>query len=157
MRERNILITESDMLRLEELLETARDFSERDHEYLNMLRQELDRALIVSAREVPPDVITMNSRVVVMDLDSREKNEYTLVFPGDADLTRQRISVLAPIGTALLGYRVGDVIEWKVPSGKKRWRVERLLYQPEAAGHAELPRHRPGFNPLSEERKNAAG
>ena len=68
------------------------------------------------------------------DLDLDEVEEYELVYPADADLERNRISVLAPIGTAILGYRVGDVIEWKVPAGLRRLRVEEVLYQPERAG-----------------------
>jgi regulator of nucleoside diphosphate kinase len=67
-------------------------------------------------------------------LDSDETEEYELVYPADADMAHNRISVLAPIGTAILGYRLGDVIEWPVPAGLRRIRVEEVLYQPERAG-----------------------
>jgi regulator of nucleoside diphosphate kinase len=80
----------------------------------------------------------MNSRVKLVDLESDETMEYTLVFPQDADLAEGKISVLAPIGTAMLGYRVGDVFSWQVPSGERRIRVEAILYQPEAAGDYDL-------------------
>ena len=63
---------------------------------------------------------------------------YALVFPQDADLAQGKISVLAPIGTAMLGYRVGDVFSWQVPSGERRIKVEAILYQPEAAGDYDL-------------------
>ena len=77
----------------------------------------------------------MNSSVRLRDLDSGETEGYELVEPTDADMTFDRISVLAPIGTAILGYRLGDVIEWPVPAGLRRLRVEEILDQPERAGH----------------------
>jgi regulator of nucleoside diphosphate kinase len=93
----------------------------------------LDRAEIVERDALPGDVITMNSRAKLKDLDSGEMREYRLIFP-----TQERhgndISILAPIGTAMLGYRVGDVIEWQVPRGIRRFEVVEVLYQPEAQG-----------------------
>jgi regulator of nucleoside diphosphate kinase len=82
---------------------------------------------------VPPDVITMNSEVRLMDVDSGEVKVYKLVFPTQTR-TENSLSVLAPIGTAILGYRVGDVIEWRVPKGVRRLKVLEVLFQPEAAG-----------------------
>jgi len=87
---------------------------------------------------VPPDVITMNSRVRLYDLDADEELIFTLVFPEDADPAENKISVLAPIGMAMLGYRVGDTFEWEVPAGISRLRVLEILYQPEAAGDYDL-------------------
>ena len=72
------------------------------------LERELNRAKVVQPAEIPADVITMNSRVHLKDLEAGEDLFYTLVFPSDADFGQNRISILAPIGTALLGYRVGD-------------------------------------------------
>ena len=80
----------------------------------------------------------MNSQACLIDLDTGEKMTYTLVFPRDADVERGKISVLAPIGTAMLGYRVGDVFEWSVPEGLRRLKVKRILYQPEACGDYQL-------------------
>jgi regulator of nucleoside diphosphate kinase len=133
MKQYSIFITEQDMERLRHLLNPAWRPLSRDQEHLEMLEQELDRAQIVSS-QVPEDVVTMNSRVRVKDVDTGEDKTYTLVFPRDADFAQGKISVLAPIGTAILGYRVGDVIEWRVPGGRKKLRVEEVLYQPEAAG-----------------------
>lgn len=134
-----IYITEQDRQRLEKLIELAR---ERDgaanYEYLNKLEQELDRAETVAPAAVPPDVITMRSTARLRDLDSGEEMVYTLVFPTEADSGNGKISVLAPIGTAMLGYRVGSRIEWQVPSGLRRIKVEEILYQPEAAGDYNL-------------------
>ena len=75
------------------------------------------------------------SKVALLDLDTSERMEYVLAFPKDANIDNGSISVLAPIGTAILGYAKGDVVEWPVPSGKRRIRIEDILYQPEAAGH----------------------
>jgi regulator of nucleoside diphosphate kinase len=80
----------------------------------------------------------MQSRVRVRDLGSGQDTVYTLVFPREADVNAGRLSVLAPIGTALLGYRQGDEIEWPVPGGLRRLKVMKVLFQPEAAGVSGL-------------------
>ena len=94
----------------------------------------MDRAEIVLPVDVPVDVVTMNSEVAVRDMDSNKEMTFAVVFPSDADISRQRISILAPMGTAVLGYRVGDTIDWKVPGRTRRLKIERVLFQPEAAG-----------------------
>jgi regulator of nucleoside diphosphate kinase len=103
-------------------------------DYLAALEGELSRAHVVPADEIPEDVVTMNTVVSLRDLDTDEIEEFELVYPADADMAHNRISILAPIGTAILGYRVGDVIEWRVPAGLRRLRVEEVLYQPERGG-----------------------
>jgi len=80
----------------------------------------------------------MNSKVLLKDLALGEETIYTLVYPEDANLAENKISVLAPIGTAILGFREGDVIDWKVPAGTVQLRVEKILYQPEASGNYDL-------------------
>jgi regulator of nucleoside diphosphate kinase len=80
----------------------------------------------------------MNSKARLRDLETNEEMIYTLVFPEDANVEEDKISVVAPIGTAMLGQRVGDEFEWEVPAGTVRLRVEELLYQPEAAGDFHL-------------------
>ena len=79
-------------------------------------------------------MVTMNSEVAVRDMDSDEEMTFAVVFPSDADVNRQRISILAPMGTAVLGYRVGDTFSWNVPGRTRRLKIERVLFQPEAAG-----------------------
>ena len=103
------------MQRLSDLVESAERISSRDLEYLRMLEEELRGAEVVSSSEIPPDVVTMNSRVRVRDLDSGRESTYSLVFPRDSDIAKGRISILAPIGTAIIGYRAGDVVRWPVP------------------------------------------
>lgn len=136
MKKRTIFVTEEDMERLRYLIDSAQRGSTRDLEHLEMLREELDTAEIVSSDDVPEDVVTMNSKVRVRDMDSGREAIYVLVFPRDADVAQGRISVLAPIGTAIIGYRAGDVILWRVPAGTRRFKVQEILYQPEAAAHA---------------------
>lgn len=136
MKQNSIFITEPDMERLRLLLDSIQTRMSKNREHLTTLEDEVDRAQIVSASEVPEDVITMNSKVRMTDLDAGKELTYTLVFPRDADFAQGKISVLAPIGTAILGFRAGDVIEWKVPGGERRLRVEEVLHQPEAAERA---------------------
>ena len=134
----NIYITDPDYNRLSALIEKTREGNGVDRQYLNKLEAELDRAEIVDAKAIPANVITMRSTVRLKDLVSGEENTYSLVFPTEADFSQGKISVLAPIGTAILGYKSGDTIEWRVPSGLRRLKVDKIIYQPEAAGHFDL-------------------
>ena len=134
----SIYVTEPDYHRLSALIETTRERNGVDIQYLNKLESELDRAEIVDPRNIPENVITMRSKVRLKDLVTGQANTYSLVFPTEADFSEGKISVLAPIGTAILGYKSGDTIEWSVPSGLRRLKVDEILYQPEAAGDYEL-------------------
>ncbi|HML79323.1 MULTISPECIES: nucleoside diphosphate kinase regulator [Geobacter] len=132
--ERSIYITEFDLTRLEELLDKIDTEGSRDSRHLQELEDELLRAEVVEPQQIPADVVTMNSRVALKDLATGEEMVYELVFPSDARLEENRISILAPVGTALLGYRAGDTISWKVPGGTRKIKITKILYQPEAAG-----------------------
>jgi len=137
--ESTIYITEVDLARLRKLIEAARDSGvDSNTPYMNKLEDELDRANIVDPKEIAMDAITMRSKVRLKDLESSKEMIYSLVFPNEADVDEGRISVLAPVGTAMIGYRVGDIIEWEVPSGLRRLKVEEVLYQPEASGDYQL-------------------
>ena len=130
MRDR-IFITETDYDKLRRLI-AGRRSSGADAEHLNELEQELERAEVLDDNEtIPPDVVTMNSEVRLMDLDSGDTKVYKLVFPSQAR-TENALSVLAPIGTAILGYRVGSVIDWRVPRGVRRLKILEVLFQPDA-------------------------
>jgi regulator of nucleoside diphosphate kinase len=131
---RTIYVTQSNKARLEDLLDYLKCVHTRDEPYAETLEQVLDLAEAVAASNIPSDVITMNSQVRIRDLATGKALVYTLVFPQDADISQGRVSILAPIGTGLLGYRVGDIVEWKVPAGTRRLKVESVLYQPEASG-----------------------
>ncbi len=134
MANKTIYITDNDMRRLRELIMVARQFKKEEEKYLQELEAELDRGKIIKSQDIPPNVITMNSEVHLRDLNTKEEKTYQLVFPDQADASQGRISILAPIGTALLGYGVGDIIEWMVPAGVAKLKVEKIIYQPEANG-----------------------
>jgi regulator of nucleoside diphosphate kinase len=138
VKDNPIVITEFDHRRLEGLLTLLRQRSDHDAPYLEELEEELERAEVVAPRQVPANVVTMNSEVLLSDLDSGEQLDVTLVFPGAAEAKSARISVLAPIGLALLGCRESEELSWQTPSRVRRLRVERVLYQPEAAGNYRL-------------------
>ncbi len=131
-----IYVTETDSENLRKLIAGMRDAKVPAVEHLDLLEQELDRAEVVPSEAIPRDVVTMNSEVRVQDLDSGSIQRYKLVFPSQFRWDFS-VSVLAPIGTAMLGYRTGDVIEWPVPRGIRRLKVQEVIYQPEAAGIIE--------------------
>jgi regulator of nucleoside diphosphate kinase len=125
-----IILSRFDHERLERLLEKVGARPD-----LDALREEIERAEIVEPEAVPATVVTMNSVVRFVDEESGRESEVKLVFPGHADVGSHRISVLAPVGSALLGLSVGDSIDWPLPNDRKRrLRVVALTYQPEAAG-----------------------
>jgi regulator of nucleoside diphosphate kinase len=128
----DIIITDVDMQRLQPVLE------QNDSAASDTLDTELRRAHVVDQRAVPADVVTMNSELVYEDCDTGVRRTVKIVYPSKADASKGHISVLAPIGSALLGLRVGQRIEWEVPTGRKRVRVVELRYQPEASGDFEL-------------------
>ena len=129
-----ILLTDADQERLARMLRGVEGPQNSLYAYAMALKSEMDRASVVPAKEVPADVVTMNSRVKVRDVKTRKIETYVLVYPWEASSIEDGLSVLAPIGTALLGTRVGDVVSWRVPGGQRTLRVESVLYQPEAAG-----------------------
>jgi regulator of nucleoside diphosphate kinase len=127
MRNYSITISSTDHSGLLSLVNSARLDRRVPAENLDALARELARAKVVDASEIPDDVVTMNADVWFRDLNGDEIERYTLVYPSKADVLRDRISVLAPIGTALLGYRVGDIVEWRVPSGKRRFEIVNVV------------------------------
>ena len=105
------------------------------------LERELNRGIVVSSAAVPPDVVTMNSRVRYSDEMDGVKRTISLVYPTHADAAGGKVSVLAPVGTALLGLSEGQSIEWDFPDGSRRLlKLEEVLHQPERIGNSPLPR-----------------
>ena len=126
----NIVVTSRDLQRLEHLLDQFEDLPGVDS-----LMRELERAEVVEPENVPAGVVTMNSTVRFIEEGSRRTHEMTLVYPHDIDGTPGKVSVLAPVGSALLGLSEGQDIEWSRPGGGTiRLRVDKVLYQPEASG-----------------------
>ena len=136
--ERRIFITDFDLRRLQNLITDPEVSTERNMKHIHELEGELGKAKVVASRDIPADVVTMNSRVCLEDIDSGDKMTITLAFPQDSDIDQSKISVLAPIGTAIIGYRINDVIEWEVPRGIRRLKIKKVLYQPESAGDFHL-------------------
>jgi regulator of nucleoside diphosphate kinase len=131
MREPSLIITDKDLALLLPVLD------QNDTPLSESLEGELRRASIVAQRDVPADVVTMNSEVTYEDVATGARRTIRVVFPRDADASAGRVSVLAPIAAALLGLRVGQEIDWQVPRGMTRLRVVEVGYQPEAAAQLE--------------------
>jgi regulator of nucleoside diphosphate kinase len=134
-----IIVTDADMDRLSRLARALKHSLFRDQLQLESLEQTLESAVVTSAERIPKDVIRMNSRIRVLDCDTETKELYILAFPENSDISTRRISVLAPIGIALLGRRRGDVIETKVPGGARRLRVEWVSQRPQTASRRIRP------------------
>ncbi|NLY43733.1 MAG: nucleoside diphosphate kinase regulator [Clostridiaceae bacterium] len=131
-----IYITETDKFRLNELIVEELYMDKQMNIIIRDLKHEISRAKIVDSRNIPEDVITMNSRVLLC-LNGNDM-EISLVYPRDADESKSNLSILSHIGTAILGYREGDKIEWEIPSGTAEIFIKKILYQPEAAGDYHL-------------------
>ena len=134
VQERNVLVTDVDSRRLQTLIEAVRQREVRDAGRLALLEQHLDEAEVTPAAEIGPDVVTMNSEVRVTDLVTGESLQFRLVYPRVAATAAGTVSVLAPLGLAVLGRRVGEWITWEAPGGTRRIRVDDVLYQPEREG-----------------------
>ena len=126
-----IIVTASDHAELSSVITATGKLSGRLRWELRLLESELKRARIVAPEHVPSDVITMNTRAELLDLESGEQMEFTLVLPRHENINEGKISVFAPLGTAMLGYRVGDEFQWHVPHGIRRLKVIRIYFQPE--------------------------
>lgn len=132
-------ITEIDRERLDNLIQSVRDRNDRTSSNdIKILEDELEFADVVRPQEIPADIVTMRSTIRLNDLDSGESSTYTIVFPTEVDSENGHISILAPLATAVLGRRKGEIIEFKAPSRLRRIRVEEILYQPESAGDYSL-------------------
>lgn len=136
---KTIVLTEVDRARLSQVLDVNHSSGDDNmSQCIRRLNGDLENAKIVDADKVPENVITMNTKVVLRDLASGEDEEWMLCFPNQADIFENRLSVLAPMGVAMLGTSTGDVIEWATPSGTAKAEIKNISYQPEAAGDFHL-------------------
>lgn len=130
-------ITQKDMERLR--LVVDRNIDGKLGPAAEALELELDRATVVADGQVPADVLTMRSRALCEDLETGKQRELVLSYPNETDPSEGKVSVLAPVGLALLGLRVGDTIRWPMPNGRETvLKLVKILYQPEAAGESDL-------------------
>lgn len=125
-----IYITHQDKQRLENMIAVYRN-EQNQSDDLTAFSAELERATAVESHHILQDVVRMNSRVTIVDLNTREEMTFTLVFPEDADPDNNKISVFAPIGAGILGYQTDDEIDWDVPAGQRRFRITEVIYEPE--------------------------
>jgi len=131
---RNIVLTQGDYVRVAQMVQRLRYAEDAEtRARVQQIQRDLDDAHVVAPDHVPHNVITMGSRVQFLDIDTRMKTTYTVVWPDEACMDEGRVSVLAPIGLALLGCQVGDEVDCYTPAGVRRLRITEVLYQPEAA------------------------
>jgi regulator of nucleoside diphosphate kinase len=138
MYEQDILITDADHRRLRWLVGRLRASGRARARHVGALATRIRRSVIVSPKEIPRNVVTLNSRVYLKDLDSRKRLECTLSDPFDISAFGDRLSVAGPAGIALLGKRVGQIVRWAMGPRERRFRIEQIAYQPEAAGDFHL-------------------
>ena len=141
VRER-LVVTDADQHRLRQMIasvgESLPTIGDPFHSYLRALENQLAQSSVVPASDVGPEVVTMNSRIRVHELDTGKRRALTLVYPDDADAYGEKASVLTPQGASLLGARVGDIVEWTARRGPRRVWIEKIQFQPEAAGEFDL-------------------
>lgn len=139
VKEETIWLTKTDLERLGNLVELVRNEGERQlYQYIKKLEEKLEYAEVARSEDIPSSVITMRSKVRLKDLDNGEETIYSLVFPGEAQSDEGKLSILSPLATAILGYRLGDTVEFQAPSRLRRLKVLEILYQPESAGDLNL-------------------
>jgi regulator of nucleoside diphosphate kinase len=134
----SILLTKLDYTRIKKSIETALDQRTVTQKEADGLLHELNSAQLVESYEIPPDIVTMNSIVRLKFLKQNKEVEFQIVYPEDADSSSNKISIFSPIATALIGYKVGDEIEWFVPAGLTKMKIVKIIYQPEKAGEFQL-------------------
>ena len=135
---KNIIISDLDSSRIRQRVARGNGIGQFSTNDINKLMSEINRAKVVKPKRIPPDVVTMNSIVKITNLDKNISYTIQLVYPENADTKAKRISIFAPIATALLGYRKGDIVDWEVPQGNTTIRIDDIIYQPESAGDFEL-------------------
>jgi regulator of nucleoside diphosphate kinase len=129
-----IILSKLDFSRIHKCIHDARQMNTIGANEAENLLNELNSAKIVEPEEIPHDVVTMNSIVRISFLNTKKTLQFQIVYPDQANFRDNRISILSPVATALIGYKVSDEIEWIVPSGLTKLRIDEIIYQPEAAG-----------------------
>lgn len=138
MKNKAVFITDCDIMRLKVLLDSAEQWPNQDQDLICLLRQKLGSAQVARQKEVPPYLVTMNSHVRVTDLNAKRDLKFWLAYPEDAFSGNDKISVLSPIGIAVLGAKVGDIVDARKGSKKVQLRVAQMYYQPEDYKHYAL-------------------
>ena len=135
---KRIILSNLDYSRIYKCISDAKQFKSISNAEAEKLINELDSAEIVEPKAIPSDVVTMNSIVKLSFLNNNKQVQFQIVYPDQANLKENKISIFSPIATALIGYKVGDEIEWIVPAGLTQLKIDEIIYQPEAAGDFNL-------------------
>jgi len=133
-----LIINKLDYARIRKCIADAKQFKSITNIEAESLMKELDSARILEPEAIPSNVVTMNSIVRLNFLTNNKQVQFQIVYPRLANVKENKISIFSPIATALIGYQVGDEIEWIVPAGLTRIRIDEIIYQPEAAGDYHL-------------------
>ncbi len=136
--ENTIQITDLDYNRLNGMINNMRKYNQKEYNDLLFLETELERAKRTNPRKIAAEFVTMNSLIEVLDCDTNKTMEVRLVYPREANFKQGKISVLSPLGSALLGYKSGSEVSYSVPNGIKKMKISRIIYQPEANGEFAL-------------------
>jgi len=134
----NIIVNRLDYARIKKCIADAKQFRSISNTEAEKLLTELDSAEILEPQAIPSNVVTMNSIVKLSFLNSNKQVQFQIVYPDKAKFKENKISIFSPIATALIGYKIGDEIEWVVPAGLTKIRIDEIVYQPEAAGDFNL-------------------
>ncbi len=134
----NIILNRLDFQRIQKNISDARSSKSISADEAERLINELNSAKVVEPTEIPDDVVTMNSVVKITFVNTNKQLKLAIVYPGQADIKENKISIFSPVATALIGYRVGDLIDWVVPAGMTKIRIDEIVYQPEASGDYDL-------------------
>lgn len=127
-----ITVTRTDYMRLKSLIDSSLE-ADIDEPELENLEEELERAQVLEASEVPSDLVVMNTKFRYLNVTDNKEHEMMLVYPQHANSAEKHISVTASLGAAMIGLREGDEIDWTFPDGKsKRLRIIKVLHQPDA-------------------------
>ncbi|MBS1626498.1 MAG: nucleoside diphosphate kinase regulator [Bacteroidetes bacterium] len=133
-----LIINSLDYDRIKKCISDAKQFKSINKAEAEKLMAELNSAKIVAPKAIPANVVTMNSIVKLIFLNNNKQIQFQIVYPEQADIKKNKISIFSPIATALIGYKVGDEIEWIVPAGLTKIKINEIIYQPEAAGDYNL-------------------
>ncbi|MGF1587024.1 MAG: nucleoside diphosphate kinase regulator [Bacteroidales bacterium] len=133
-----LILNRLDFLRIQKSIDNAKLVKSINANEAESLLHELNSATIVEPEEIPSNVVTMNSIVKISFLNSNQQTQFQIVYPQQANLKEKKISIFSPIATALIGCQVGDEVEWIVPAGPTKIRIDEIIYQPEAAGDFTL-------------------
>ena len=135
---KQIILSKLDFTRILNSIKVAKQSNKLNAAEAELLLGELNSAKVVEPQEIPVNVVTMNSIEKISFLNINKSVSFQLVYPNEADMKKNKISIFSPIATALIGYKVSDEIEWVVPSGLTKIRIDEIIYQPEAAGDYNL-------------------